>query len=218
LAYRPDLRRFVADQIDMQFQDLRAVLRLPDSKALGTSAGGNFLATSALLSVICGSSTLFYDAGPEAFRHPFDSRRRFLGAMSYMPWNARDAGGMQHGQGRKRLWSYARNPLAHAFGVSYHPGKTTGTVPNTLRWSLEIAKRKFSLSEIHDLETSVERPEFAGPPLRRLSKDPERLSLNVGGLYWGTHRMLHGLLADPAQADPAEQMSSLLESASSESR
>ena len=122
VAEYPDLRVLLRHHIDMQFEDLRAVLRLPASKALGSPAGGNFLAANALLSVISGCSVLFLSAGPEAFKYPFQSGKRFREVLTYMPWHARTAG-LQQGIGIKRMYSYARNPLAHAFGVSYHPEK-----------------------------------------------------------------------------------------------
>jgi hypothetical protein len=115
----------------MQFEDVRAVLRLPQAQALGTTGGGNFLAASALMAIICGASTLFYDAGPHAFQYPYRSQQRFLDVLGYMPWDA-NASGIQRGAGSKRLWQFARNPLTHAFGVSYSPGKATGHVPNNL--------------------------------------------------------------------------------------
>lgn len=72
IAY-PHLQFLLEHHIDMQFEDLRAVLRLPASKALGSPAGGNFLGANALLAVISGCSVLFLRAGPEAFTHPFSS-------------------------------------------------------------------------------------------------------------------------------------------------
>jgi hypothetical protein len=171
----------------MQFEDLRAVLRLP-LKALGSPSGGNFLATSGLLAAISGCSVLFYRAGPEAFKYPYASEERFREALDYMPWDAR-AAGMQKGTGIKRLYGYARNPLAHAFGVSYHPGKATGQVPSELQWTLAIDKRRMSMKRVFQLEQAVDLPTFVGPPLRRTAEktptQPERLVLSVGGLYWG---------------------------------
>lgn len=193
----------------MQFEDLRAVLRLPAPEALGSPAGGNFIAASALLAAVSGCSVLFFRAGPEAFEHPFDSEGRFRDALAYMPWDAK-ASGLQRGAGIKRLYSYARNPLAHAFGVSYHPGKATGQIPSELQWSMAVQKNRLSLAQIDELEMSTDRPDFVGPPLKRVSKkapgQPERLVLDVGGLYWGMHRMLHGLFADPQEVARSEEM------------
>jgi hypothetical protein len=205
----PHLRRLLDDHIDMQFEDVRAVLRLPASKALGSPAGGNFLATNALLAVVSGCSVLFLRAGPEAFKHPYRSGERFRDVFQYMPWDAR-AAGMQRGMGIKRLYSYARNPLAHAFGVSYHPGKATGQVPNQLQWSMAILKRRLTIQEIHERERARILPDFVGPPLKRTARktstSPERLELDVGGLYWGVHRMIHALFDDPDEASKADDM------------
>jgi hypothetical protein len=205
VSQRPVLQTFLGQHIDMQFEDLRAVLRLPQLHALGTTGGGNFLGASALMAVICGASTLFYDAGPQAFKSPYKSQKRFIETMSYMPWDSK-AAGVQRGAGSKRLWQYARNPLAHAFGVSYNPGKATGHVPNSLQWSLAISKRDFGIQEIYKLENSVDRPEFVGVPLRRVATRPDEFVLDVGGLYWAIHRMLHALLGDERQANAAEDM------------
>lgn len=205
VTQRPALQAFLRQHIDMQFEDVRAVLRLPQARALGTTGGGNFLGASALMAIICGASTLFYDAGPQAFEFPYQSQRRFIETMSYMPWDPKMAG-VHIGLGSKRLWQYARNPLAHAFGVGYNPGKVTGRVPNHLQWSFAIVKRDFGIHEIYKLEDSVDRPEFVGPPLRRVSTRPGEFVLDVGGLYWAIHRMLHALLGDRQQADAAEDM------------
>jgi hypothetical protein len=205
----PNLRLLLAEHIDMQFDDLRAVLRLPAPEALGSPAGGNFIAASALLAAVSGCSVLFLRAGSAAFKPPFDSKGRFRDALGYMPWDAKTSG-LQKGAGIKRLYSYARNPLAHAFGVTYHPGKATAQIPNVLQWSMAIQKTRLSLAQIHELEGSTDRPEFVGPPLKRVNKkalgQPERLVLDVGGLYWGLHRMLHELFADPREVAKAEEM------------
>jgi hypothetical protein len=204
VSQRPVLQTFLSQHIDMQFEDLRAVLRLPQ-RALGTFGGSNFLGASALLTVICGTSTLFYDAGPKAFKPPYQSQKRFIETMRYMPWDSK-AAGVQRDAGSKRLWQYARNPLAHAFGVSYNPGKATGHVPNNLQWSLAISKRSFGIQEIYKLENSVDRPGFVGVPLHRVATRPDEFVLDVGGFYWAIHRMLHALLGDERQADAAEDM------------
>jgi hypothetical protein len=205
----PPLRRLLDQHIDMQFEDLRAVLRLPARRALGSPAGGNFLSASALLGMVSGSSVLFLRAGPEAFRYPFHSQERFRDVLGFMPWDAKTAS-IQRGAGIKRLYSYARNPLAHAFGVSYNPGKAAGQVPKQLQWTLAINKNRLSLNQVYELEESVVRPSFAGPPLRRLAKktptQPERLVLDVPGLYWGVHRMLHALFGSPAEVTGANEM------------
>jgi len=205
VAGQSGLRDFLADHIDMQFEDVRAVLRLPQAQALGTTGGGNFLAASALTAIICGASTLFYDAGPHAFQYPYRSQQRFLDVLGYMPWDA-NASGIQRGAGSKRLWQFARNPLTHAFGVSYRPGKATGHVPNNLQWSLAIVKRGYSVPEIGKLEQCVGRPAFVGVPLRKVASRPDDFVLDVGGLYWAVHRMLHTLFADKTQASRAEHM------------
>jgi hypothetical protein len=215
VAEYPHLRALLRDHIDMQFEDLRAVLRLP-LKAVGSPSGGNFLGASALLAVVSGCSVLFLRAGPDAFKYPFKSEDRFRDVLKYMPWDAR-AADMQRGAGVKRLYSYARNPLAHAFGLAYSPGKATGKVPNQLQWSMKIVKDRLTTERIHELEGAALLPNFVGPPLKRTQRktesQPERLVLDVRGLYWGVHRMLHALLADPTEVPRADEMARrLLES------
>jgi hypothetical protein len=213
VALRSDLRRLLSGHIDMQFEDIRAILRLPAPAAPNSTAGGNFLAASGLLAVISGCSTLFYDAGPAAFQPPYENRARFLGVLEYMPWDPSEAS-LTRPAGAKKLYTYARNPLAHAFGVSYDPRKARGAEPELLQWSMAIAKAPLSLAQIHDLESSPERPTFAGPPLRRIRArtvhGAEELLLDVAGLYWAIHRMLHKLFADLAQVSAAEYMAGLL--------
>ena len=74
------------------------------------------------------------------------------------------------------------------------------------------------MAEIHELEVAVALPTFAGSPLKRTAKktaiQPERLVLDVAGLYWGVHRMLHALLGDPAEVVKADDMARKLVEAS----
>jgi len=165
VAPYPDLQRLLEEHIDMQFEDLRAVLRLP-LKALGSSSGGNFLAASALLAAVSGCSVLFYRPGPEAFEYPYESQERFREVLNYMPWDA-NAAGMQKGMGIKRLYGYARNPLAHAFGVSYHPREGHGPGPQPT--AVDSGDRQGApLDESHSHTRGVGRP----TQLRRPAPQP----------------------------------------------
>ena len=60
-----------------------------------------------------------------------------------------------------------------------------------------MLKRPLADREIFELETATERPSGIGPPLRKVTN--EHYQLDVAGLYWGLHRMLHNLFADAGQ-------------------
>jgi hypothetical protein len=54
----PNVRRFLAEQIDMQFADIRVLLRLPEP-SIDPNVGANFTAKTAILGQISGFSIWF---------------------------------------------------------------------------------------------------------------------------------------------------------------
>jgi hypothetical protein len=53
------------------------------------------------------------------------------------------------------------------------------------------------------LEDEADRPDWPKPALRR---EDNAYALNIPGLYWSVHRMLHELLGDATQRAGAEQL------------
>lgn len=193
------LRRLFRDHLDMQFEDVRTMLRLP--KAAVGDAGCNFATAGVILNLISGISVCVYQARasvpakgkskakPSSIEERGTSGRRFKGVLrNYFPWD-RDTIGKNSGP--ELLYDLGRNPLAHALGLAV-PG-----APN-----VAVLKGPLSQRKIQELENRV-RPRWVDPPLCAVAGG---YHLDVAGMYWGTHRMLHNVLADRKHALGAESL------------
>jgi hypothetical protein len=79
------LRRFIREHIDMQFGDVHCMLRLPMPE-VGLTHGCNFAATSILLNLISGLSTVFY-------KREGSAGARFRGLLrEFYPWDLQPSG------------------------------------------------------------------------------------------------------------------------------
>jgi hypothetical protein len=65
LAPYPALQRLMREHVDMQFEDIRAMLRLPRPD-IGIETGMNFSLGRALFDLISGASVVFFDSSVEA--------------------------------------------------------------------------------------------------------------------------------------------------------
>jgi hypothetical protein len=190
VALQPSLVRLCRDHFDMQVQDVRVLLRMPKA---GYQAGCNFAALAVLFNLIAGASVCFFDASAKALAERGNRGKRFQDMLeTWYPWEP----GQPPGDGANVLYSYARNPLAHSLGMDDPDGP-------------EVGINKFPLSErrIETLETSTDRPAWCPPALTAVGSDFE---VGVAGLYWGYHRLLHALFADPHQLSQAEQLAQSL--------
>jgi hypothetical protein len=180
VAQQPSLKRMFRDHLDMQIEDLRVLLRLPRSDL---PAGCNFVAASMIFNLIAGASVCFYKATPRAVKKHPPAGAHFRGILEhYFPWASEQ---LLPKEGARVLWTYSRNPLAHALGLDRESAP-----------EIQIAKARVGPQRIAALEDSSTRPSWAAPALTRSGSD---YVLNVAGLYWGTHRMLHAVLGDPNQ-------------------
>jgi len=179
------------DHLDMQIEDLRVLLRLPRSEL---PAGCNFVAAAMIFNLVAGASVCVYNATPQAVKKHPPAGAHFRGILEdYFPWAS---GPIPAKQAAKVLWKYSRNPLAHALGLDRESAP-----------EIHVAKTRIGPQRIAALEDSPTRPAWTAPPLSKSGSD---YVLDVAGLYWGTHRMLHAVLADPRQLSGAEQLASSL--------
>ena len=189
------MKRLLAEHVDMQFEDVRTMLRLP---APGLAGGCNFAAASLIFNTIAGSSVCFYQTSEKAFTTRGDRSDRFKKLIEdFYPWEGESLGKVQ---AVELLYEAARNPLAHTLGLDAPPA--SGHIAR------EIALAKWALTEaeIAELEQSATRPAWAGPTLRKEAtlSGVDRFAVSVPALYWGINRMLHALFADPMQIVNAE--------------
>ena len=183
----PSVEKFLARHVEMQFADLRAMLRLPTEELQG---GCNFAATAVLMNLISGFSVCLYNANLGNTR---DRGNRFNVMLNtYYPWQV---GGEVNSdaEGSKKLYEFWRNPLAHRLGI--HLGK---------EW-IGIGKSPLTASQIEELEASATPPGSlrmnpTGPTfIRETTQLEPSTMLSVPGLYWGTWRLLTKLCQDRTQ-------------------
>jgi hypothetical protein len=183
----PSLKRMFRDHLDMQIADLRVLLRLPTSRL---AAGCNFTAAAMLFNLIAGASVCLYGANELTLKKTPPAGAQFRGILEgFYPWSAEPVDAKT---GAKVIYKYSRNPLAHNLGLG--PEKDP---------DIEIAKSRMGPKRIAALEESATRPTWAAPALTPHGSD---YVLDVAGLYWGTHRMLHAVLADETQRRGAERL------------
>jgi hypothetical protein len=187
----PSLQRMLREHLDMQIADLRVLLRLPTKRL---PAGCNFTAAAMIFNLIAGSSVCFYNASEKTMEDRPPAGKRFRGLLEeYFPWGA---GTVAAKDGARVLWKYSRNPLAHNLGLDEESAP-----------EIQIRKNRVGPTRILALEDSQKLPAWAKPPLRPIGS---HYVLDVCGLYWGTHRMLHAVLADDAHRLGAQQLASVL--------
>ena len=208
MAYRPlatfgaprPIRDFVADRIDMQFEDVHAMMRLPLTGDDGLRAGCNFACLTTLCVLIAGTSTIFYS------RIGNDGERFCRLLVRYDPWRLQPKGGLPRTPAADVLWREYRSPLSHSLGVftkQLHPKKNKRKRKRVVL-STELTITKAGLSEA--MLAALENP--AGPPpswLRPLVLQyrPGSRDVSPATLYWGTLRLFEKLLADPVRMSSA---------------
>ena len=187
----PSLQRMLRVHLDMQIADLRVLLRLPTKRL---PAGCNFTAAAMILNLIAGASVCFYNASEKTMKDHPPAGQHFRGIMEeYFPWSA---GNVAAKDGARVLWKYSRNPLAHNLGLD-EPSAPV----------IQVRKARIGPKRILALEDSAALPAWAEPALRSIGP---HYVLDVCGLYWGTHRMLHCVLADDTHRLGAQKLASVL--------
>lgn len=190
-ASLPTVRRLLAEQVDMQFADMRALLRLPLDD-VAPNIGCNLTMAAAILNQISGFSVWFFhtryaqqlskkEAHGRGMRF---SRRRFLGFVrAYYP---RAVGEPQSATIATRLYE-TRNVLAHELGIG-ELGR------NRRRHDVLLVKPDPPLeaSDVVDLEIHAQFPLAGAPVTLRGSA----VRLYLPGHYWALGRMLRAALAD----------------------
>lgn len=192
---RPHLQSLLSTHIDMQFEDVRALLRLPRA---GSTVGANFAAAALLFNLISGISVVLYNASWKGFAAKSGSGAKFKKVLlSHFPFTEIP---IQKELVVGAFYTYSRNPLAHSLGlgVPSHP-------------KISIAKKPLTPSEITELEDNLSLPEWSHPALSPIGIQPgSSYQLCISGLYWGIHRMLHSIFADGNQVRDADQLAKRL--------
>jgi hypothetical protein len=110
----PRVQGFIASLIDMQFSDVRAMLRLPRPD-VGIAPGCNFAITSTLCNLISGASTTIYK--PAALLHEAKSKYGSKAAFRDLVRNFFPSTPAGTTDFPEDLYQLCRNPLAHSAGL-----------------------------------------------------------------------------------------------------
>jgi hypothetical protein len=200
----PAVRRLLHEQVDMQFSDLRALLRLPSDR-IAPRVGCNLTTGAMIFNQISGFSIWFFHnrqaqriigrERKEKRKMPIAGARFEAFVRAYYP----------HAVGEpplrsiaKRLYD-ARNLLSHNLGVGE-------LKMGSRRREIAFAKPDPSLkpADIVDLELQAFFP-AQGAPVRGAGL---QTTFNIPGLYWALGRMLRAALGDhPGRCErQAEQL------------
>jgi hypothetical protein len=194
LANYPHIRAFVQQHHGMQFGDVRAMLRLPTGAGENRIDNGcNFAAAATLCNLISGISVVFFNRqgrplGPR--KRPNDRGQRFRDLLlgNYYPWQS----GEDKFAKTNALYSYARNPLAHALGV-LEPGDTPVSCDKTLEGLTQ--------AQVNALDVAYDGG-IVLPPALELEGGLWRL--RVPYLYAATVELFRALVADSRQMQRTE--------------
>jgi hypothetical protein len=193
LAAYPALLHLFQQHIDMQFADIRAMMRFPVPPEF--QAGFNLAAASRLMEMVSGFSVILY-ADPYPYMPPTTSRhnksgRRFQHLILDC-WPHGAAVDPPRHVISEMLYYFTRNPLTHSLGLR-QPGEP----------QIGIAKNALTPAQIEQLEREPALPGFvAGRPLQVMGLNAYRI--NVRGLYWATYRLMENLVATLPHAPAAE--------------
>lgn len=200
VANRPNVRALLAEQVDMQMDDIASMLALPRHD-LGLSGGCNLALTGLLSNVIAGCSVLLFEASLDSIwgRARFDSGGRFKDLLiEYYPWREDDA--LTPELAARLIYHEARNPLAHGLGVGKNRVAFPG-LPHSEQRAVMLAKRALSVNETEDLL----RHPAVRPRVATIRVEPTAWVIDVAALTSGLFVLLHRLLGDTWQSDLAEE-------------
>lgn len=190
----PNLRMLFETQIDMQLEDVRAMMKLPSKEI---SAGMNLSATSILCSLIAGSSVVLYEASARALDDGAQRGQRFRGVIEkYFPFEGET---LAKSEIADVLYQLSRNPLAHSFAIpNSHFKKFTYFIKDSL------AEEDLVL-----LDQVTEKPKNLHQAIfKKRGLKSEAYVLYVPELYWSVRRMIFSLITDDAQCKKSEVLAS----------
>lgn len=179
----PHVHNFVANHLDMQYNDVRGMMKLPRPK-VGIRAGCNFAAAAALCNLISGISVVLYTPNDPKI----SSGNRFKELLdNFYPWDL----GENKAEKAKVIYDLVRNPLAHSLGVL-----SKGSLP------ISIRKSAFTEAQLKKIENASVRPTWVP---QAVTGDSTEYDLSVWGLYWGVFHLVRQLAGNANQMQEAEK-------------
>lgn len=202
-ANLPSAKQFLGELVDMQFQDIRVLLRLSDP-CLAPNVGCNFTAAAMLTNLISGFSVWFFHTPyARSWLEPEEKKRkqglsakRFTGFIrAYFPRQLQEPTKRTIA---KHLYA-ARNVLAHNLGIDDSTWRTRAK-KNPRRQVIAFSKPPVGLTE----DEVVDLEKYASPPFsgHAITRNGLETRIDIPLLYWATGQMLRRVLRDqPARCD-----------------
>jgi hypothetical protein len=185
LTAYPLVSSFVRRQLDMQFDDLRTMMRMP-LPTIGLTGGCNFACAVAICNLVAGVAKVLYQK-PPGMSGVGDG---FVALMiQYYPWQQTEP----KERNAEILYNFVRNPLVHSLGAAIKRDQRQDEVV--------IAKSAMSEADLERLETSIDYP--AGVSLA-VATDGNRHTIWIAALYWGFLQLFRALCRDANQMNYAE--------------
>ena len=184
--------RFFRNHLDMQFNDVRTLMKLP-KPGHGLPAGCNFVAAAALANLIGGFAEVLY-AAPPSMNGPLQSGARLQALLKDLyPWQP----GERRSAKAKALYYFVRNLLVHNLGIDdpRRPKKEMRRIP--------VRKRRLTDRQLIELETTSIPPAWTGLAVRRVDR---RWNIYVPALYWGVFHLLRRITERPRHMRHAQAL------------
>src|SRR5262245_13168500 len=184
--------RFFRNHLDMQFSDVRALMKLPLPEQ-GLPAGCTFIAAAALANLIGGFAEVLY-AVPPSLNSAKQSGARLLALLKDLyPWQS----GERRRAKARALYYFVRNPLVHNLGIDD---------PRRLKKEMRripIRKRGLTDRQLIELETANIPPPWAVLAVRQIER---RWIIYVPALYWGVFHLLQRITEQPTHMRYAQAL------------
>jgi hypothetical protein len=195
----PAVRRLVQVQVDMQIADLLAMLRLP-KPYVGLRESMNLTAATQIFSLISGMSVLLYRPDYEYLSSATHPGRRFKGLVrEHMPLTHPED--LRSGHAAEVMWKFARNPLAHSFGVGKDRASFPGHPSSERDPDVFITKGGTGLHVRQArqlLAGDASRPPWlVTPTIAYRFGDRRAVGINIEALAWATMVMARSVLRSP---------------------
>lgn len=192
----PNVQAFVAEVLDDQFSDVRAMLQLPRPN-IGITPACNFAIVSSLCNLISGISTTIYQPAHllsqgKAKCTPGEAFKGLVQCFfPYTPPGSSDF--------PKDLYELCRNPMAHSLSLKDSKSGAPPVVFFTRILHSAHPNSGWTDQELEDLESGRNQLSFAGIVI-----ESDRWTLHCDSFYFDVIDLLRKLNSDPVQMQGAE--------------
>jgi hypothetical protein len=189
----PEVAFVVREALQLRFNDVHAMLRLPLHREGMVSVGCNFAIVDVLLSAIAGVSTILYPREPGSG----GDGGLFTTCVSNFWPQDEPTPRIDRCELGAELWKKARNPMAHCLGMALEKNRRSGNrMPADWGHSVKIVRDRGSWSpgELAVIEASDGWPSVLTRPTGQWAEG--FLKLSCEALYRGVRKMTEAVLRE----------------------